>query len=50
LCGLSDEVFLKNGAHLTGTVKATKDGKLVLETSYSGEWQDTERSAIRHSL
>ena len=37
LSGLSDEVFLKNGDHLTGTVKTTKDGKLVLETSYSGE-------------
>jgi len=37
ISGLSDEVFLKNGDHLTGTVKTTKDGKLVLETSYSGE-------------
>ena len=35
--GFSDEVFLKNGDHLTGTVKTTKDGKLILETSYSGE-------------
>jgi putative salt-induced outer membrane protein YdiY len=35
--GLCDEVYLKNGDHLTGTVKTTKDGKLVLETSYSGE-------------
>jgi putative salt-induced outer membrane protein YdiY len=33
----SDEVFMKNGDHLTGTVKATKDKKLILETSYSGE-------------
>ena len=35
--GLSDEVFLKNGDHLTGTVKTTKDGKLILETGYSGK-------------
>ncbi|MGB7933526.1 MAG: DUF481 domain-containing protein [Gammaproteobacteria bacterium] len=37
ISGLSDEVFLKNGDHLTGTVKTTTDGKLILETSYSGE-------------
>ena len=36
LSGFADEVFLKNGDHLTGTVKATKDKKLMLETSYSG--------------
>jgi putative salt-induced outer membrane protein YdiY len=35
--GLSDEIFLKNGDRLTGTVKTTTDGKLVLETAYSGE-------------
>jgi putative salt-induced outer membrane protein YdiY len=35
--GVADEVYLKNGDHLTGTVKTTKDGKLILETSYSGE-------------
>jgi putative salt-induced outer membrane protein YdiY len=35
--GLSDEVFLKNGDRLTGTVKTTREGKLILETSYSGE-------------
>jgi putative salt-induced outer membrane protein YdiY len=35
--GLSDVVFLKNGDRLTGTVKTTTDGKLILETSYSGE-------------
>ena len=35
--GFSDEVFMKNGDRLTGTVKATRDKKLVLETSYSGE-------------
>ena len=37
VCGLSDEVFLKNGDHLTGTVKTTKDGKVILVTTYSGE-------------
>jgi putative salt-induced outer membrane protein YdiY len=35
--GLSDEVFLKNGDRLTGTVKTTTDGKLIIETGYSGE-------------
>jgi putative salt-induced outer membrane protein YdiY len=35
--GLTDEIFMKNGDRLTGTVKSTKDGKLILETSYSGE-------------
>ncbi len=34
---MSDEVILKNGDRLTGTVKTTKEGKLILETSYSGE-------------
>ena len=37
VAGLSDEVFMKNGDHLTGTVKATKDKKLILQTTYSGE-------------
>ena len=37
ISGLSDEVFLKNGDRLTGTVKTTTDGKLILETSYSGK-------------
>jgi putative salt-induced outer membrane protein YdiY len=35
--GSSDEVFLKNGDRLTGSVKATNEGKLIFETSYSGE-------------
>jgi putative salt-induced outer membrane protein YdiY len=35
--GLADVVYLKNGDHLTGTVKTSKDGKLILETSYTGE-------------
>jgi len=35
--GVSDEVFMKNGDRLTGIVKTTKDKKLILETSYSGE-------------
>jgi len=35
--GFSDEVFMKNGDRLTGTVKTTRDKKLILKTSYSGE-------------
>jgi putative salt-induced outer membrane protein YdiY len=37
ITGFSDEVFMKNGDRLTGTVKTTKDKKLILKTSYSGE-------------
>jgi len=37
VCGVSDEVYLKNGDRLTGTVKTTREDKLILETSYSGE-------------
>jgi putative salt-induced outer membrane protein YdiY len=37
ITGVSDEVFMKNGDRLTGTVKTTKDKKLILKTSYSGE-------------
>jgi len=40
----ADEVFLKNGDHITGQVKTMKDGKLVFKTSYAGEiqiqWQE----------
>ena len=35
--GWSDEVFLKNGDRLTGTVKTTKEGKLMVKTSYAGD-------------
>ena len=35
--GLADEVYMKNGDRFTGAVKTTKDGKLIFETSYSGE-------------
>lgn len=35
--GLSDEVFMNNGDRLTGTVKATREGRLILETSFAGE-------------
>jgi hypothetical protein len=35
--GLSDEVFMKNGDRLTGTIKTTEEDKLILETSYAGE-------------
>ena len=30
-------MILNNGDRLSGTVKASKDGKLVLETAYAGE-------------
>ena len=32
-----DEVIIDNGDRLTGVVKTTKEGKLILETSYAGE-------------
>jgi putative salt-induced outer membrane protein YdiY len=35
--GLADEVYLKNGDRLTGVVKTTREGKVILETSYAGE-------------
>ena len=34
---LSDEVVMKNGDRLTGEVITTKDGQLVLRTSYAGD-------------
>jgi putative salt-induced outer membrane protein YdiY len=33
----ADEVILNNGDRLSGTVKSSKDGKLILETGYAGE-------------
>ena len=35
VCG--DEVVMNNGDRLTGSVKTTKDGKLVLATTYAGD-------------
>jgi putative salt-induced outer membrane protein YdiY len=32
----ADEVILRNGDRLSGTVKTSRDGKLVLETAYAG--------------
>lgn len=32
-----DEVIINNGDRLTGTVKTTKQGKLIIETGYAGE-------------
>ena len=34
---LADEVVMNNGDRLTGTIKTSRDGKLVLETTYAGE-------------
>jgi len=38
-CGFAgaDEVFLKNGSHIVGTVKGVEDGKLLVETPFAGE-------------
>jgi len=33
----ADEVIINNGDRLTGSVKATREYKLILETSYAGE-------------
>jgi putative salt-induced outer membrane protein YdiY len=44
LAGGADEVFLKNGDRLSGSVVTTTDGKLILETTYAGkiriQWAD----------
>ena len=44
LAGGADEVFLKNGDRLTGTVVNKTDSKLVLDTTYAGriklQWAD----------
>lgn len=35
VCG--DEVYITNGDRLTGTIKSTTDGKLIIKTRYIGE-------------
>ena len=44
---LADEVFLKNGNHLSGTIVSMGEGKLVLETDFAGrltiDWGSVER-------
>ena len=44
---LADEVFLKNGNHLSGTIVSMGEGKLVLETNFAGrltiDWGSVER-------
>jgi len=44
---LADEVFLKNGNHLSGTIVFMGEGKLVLETDFAGrlaiDWGHVER-------
>ena len=33
---LADEVFLRDGSHLIGTIKLVRDGELVIKTEFSG--------------
>jgi len=44
---LADEVYLKNGNHLSGQLMAMQDGKLILETDFAGvltiDWSQVER-------
>jgi putative salt-induced outer membrane protein YdiY len=44
---LADEVFLKNGNHLSGTIVSMGEGKLVMETDFAGrlaiDWGSVER-------
>ena len=44
---LADEVFLKNGNNLSGTIASMGEGKLVLETDFAGrltiDWGSVER-------
>jgi putative salt-induced outer membrane protein YdiY len=44
---LADEVFLKNGNHLSGRIVSMGEGKLVLETEFAGrltiDWAHVER-------
>ncbi len=44
---LADEVFLKNGNHLSGTIISMGEGKLILETDFAGRltigWASVER-------
>jgi putative salt-induced outer membrane protein YdiY len=43
----ADDVFLKNGNHLSGTVVSMSEGQLVLETDFAGrltiDWRHVER-------
>jgi putative salt-induced outer membrane protein YdiY len=47
LAASADEVYLKNGNHLTGELVSMQDGKLTLETSFAGvlsiDWSQVER-------
>jgi putative salt-induced outer membrane protein YdiY len=46
---LADDVFLKNGNHLSGTIVSMGEGKLVLETDFAGrltiDWNHVEQLA-----
>jgi putative salt-induced outer membrane protein YdiY len=44
---LADEIYLKNGNHLSGKLVFMKEGKLILETAFAGkltvDWNQVER-------
>ena len=44
---LADEVYLKNGNHMSGTIISMSEGKLILETDFAGrltiDWASVER-------
>jgi len=43
----ADDVYLKNGNHLSGAIVSMNEGKLVLETEFAGrltiDWRHVER-------
>jgi putative salt-induced outer membrane protein YdiY len=51
---LADEVFLKNGNHLSGAIVSMSEGKLVLETEFAGrltiDWAQVERLSTEAPL
>jgi putative salt-induced outer membrane protein YdiY len=51
---LADEVFLKNGNHLSGTIVSMAEGKLVLKTDFAGQlsidWGSVERLSAEAPL
>ena len=44
---LADDVYLKNGNHLSGAIVSMSEGKLILETDFAGRltigWSHVER-------
>lgn len=51
---LADDVYLKNGNHLSGTIVSMSEGKLVLETEFAGrltiDWAHVERLSTEAPL